>query len=192
MIKERIFSPMTILWLTLMWILLWGGFTWGNLVNGLLVAVLVGVVFPLPRASDLSRFRPLAVLVLVGHFIVDVTRSGFRVAWAAIRPGNSPRSAVIRVQLRSHSDFILATTAALTTLIPGSVAINSQRLRGIVYLHVFDVPKENPQRYLRDFRRTVLAQEERLLRAFASEAELADAGYRPGWRVGSGDLEVAQ
>ena len=40
----------------------------------------------------------------------------------------------------------------------------------------------------RGFRRTVLAQEERVMRAFSSDAELMDAGYVPGWRVGKGEL----
>lgn len=190
-LRERLPTPLNVVWLTLVWVLLWGSFSWGNLLNGFLVAMLVLFVFPLPRVADMAALRPLAVVVLVGRFVWDVTVSGFRVAWAAFRP-RSPRSAVIRVQLRSHSDFILATTAAMTTLIPGSVAINTSRLHGVIYLHVFDVPVRKPQKYLDAFRDTVLRQEERLLRAFASRAELADAGYLPGWRVGTGDVPERQ
>ncbi|HZK05091.1 MAG TPA: Na+/H+ antiporter subunit E [Actinomycetaceae bacterium] len=185
--RDRIPSFTSVIWLTLVWVLLWGDITWGNLLNGVIIAYAVGIIFPLPRIGGGTRWRPIAIVILGARFAWDVLVSGFRVAWVALRPG-TPKSAVIRVQLRSHSDFVLATTAAMTTLIPGSVAINAHRLTGVIYLHVFDVPAKNPRKYLEDFRETVLRQEERLLRAFATEAELADAGYRPGWRVGTGDL----
>lgn len=186
-LRNRLPSPLNVVWLTLVWVLLWGDVTLGNVVNGLVLAYLVGILFPLPRVNDVAAFRPLAVAWLVLRFIADVTISGFRVAAVALRPG-TPKSAVIRVQLRSHSDFFLATTAALTTLIPGSVAINARRMDGIIYLHVFDVPARGTKKYLNEFATTVMAQEERLLRAFGSAAELVDAGYVPGWRMGSGDL----
>nr|NLD40476.1 Na+/H+ antiporter subunit E [Actinomycetales bacterium] len=186
-LRERVPSIVSVGWMTAVWVFLWGEVTLGNVVNGLLLAFLVGFVFPLPAVGGISTFRPLAFVVLAGRFGWDILSSGFRVAMAALRPGIT-RSGVIRVQLRSHSDFVLATTASMTTLIPGSVAINTHRITGVIYLHVFDVPEKGHQKYLDNFRVIVLRQEERLLRAFASEAELADAGYKPGWRVGSGDV----
>ncbi|MDO5495963.1 MAG: Na+/H+ antiporter subunit E [bacterium] len=185
--RDRLPSLTSVFWLTVVWVFLWGDISLGNVVNGLILAFVVGVIFPLPKVGGLNRFRPLAFLVLAGRFVSDVVISGFKVALVALRPG-TPRSAVIKVQLRSHSDFILATTAAMTTLIPGSVAINTHRLTGVIYLHVFDVPAKGGNAHLNRFRDTVLRQEERLLRAFATQAELADAGYKPGWRVGTGDV----
>lgn len=186
-LRERIPSPSSVGWMTVVWVFLWGEITLGNVVNGLLIAYLVGMVFPLPKVGGLNTFRPLAFAVLAGKFMWDILVSGFRVAYAAIRPGVT-KSGVIRVQLRSHSDFVLATTAGMTTLIPGSVAINTHRITGVVYLHVFDVPAKGSAQYLDDFRQNVLHQEERLLRAFASDEELADAGFLPGWRIGTGDV----
>lgn len=185
--RERLPSLVMFVWLTMVWVFLWGEISLGNIVNGILIAFVVSVIFPLPNVGGLNRFRPLGFIVLAARFAFDVVSSGFRVAMVALRPG-TPRSAVIRVQLRSHSDFILATTAAMTTLIPGSVAINTHRLTGVIYLHVFDIPAKGGDKYLDNFRTTVLRQEERLLRAFATQAELADAGYKPGWREGTGNV----
>lgn len=180
-IAERLPTPWHVAWLTGVWVLLWGDLSWGNLVNGALLAVAVHLVMPLPVVAITRHIRPLAVVVLVTRFAWDVVVGATHVAIAAFRP-RSPRSAVLRVQLRSHSDLILATTSGLTTLIPGSVVIEAHRLTGVIYLHLFDVPTTKPMRYINQFRTTVVAQEERLLRAFATDDELRDAGYQPGWR----------
>lgn len=182
-------SLSAILWMTLVWTFLWGDVSWGNIVNGALLSILIAVAFPMPRVPTALTFRPLAVVWLAVRFVWDMMSSAFRVAAVAFRPG-TPTSAVVRVQLRSHSDLILATTAGMTTLIPGSVAINVHRLTGVIYLHVFDVPEDNAEAYLAEFHETVMRQEERLLRAFGPKAMLADAGYVPGWRPGSGDLRA--
>ena len=181
--RERLPGVSDVAWLTAVWVMLWGDVSWANVVNGMLLACFVHLVLPLPRVQVFCRVRPLALVVLVGRFAWDVVVGATNVAIAAFRR-RTPRSAVIRVQLRSHSDLVLATTSGLTTLIPGSVVIEAQRLTGVLYIHVFDISTQKPLRSLREFRDTVLAQEERLLRAFATDDELADAGYAPGWRVG--------
>jgi len=188
-IRRRVPSLLTVVWLTAVWVLLWGDISLANVVNGVVLAVAVTMVTPLPRVSGLGAFRPLAVAVLVGRFAVDVVRGALEVSLVALRR-RPPRSAVIKVQLRSHADIVLATTAGLSTLIPGSVVVEVHRLSGVLYLHVLDIPRTDPDAGLDAVRRAVIAQEERLMRAFSTDAELADAGYRPGWRVGTGELDA--
>lgn len=189
-VRGRAPSPGLVAWLTVVWVLLWGDITVANIVNGVILGATVAVLLPLPRVKGLGAFRPLAVAVLVGRFALDAVRGALEVAAVAFR-AVPPRSAVVRVALRSHSDVILATTAGLTSLIPGSVVVEAHRLTGVLYLHVFDVVGEDLEEAVERVRRTVLAQEERLMRALSSDAELADAGYRPGWRVGSGELDAS-
>lgn len=189
-IRRRLPSAGLVAWLTVVWVLLWGDVTLANVVNGIILGTLVAVLLPLPRVTGLGAFRPLAAAVLVGRFAVDAVRGALEVAAVAFRAA-PPRSAVVRVPLRSHSDVILASTAGLTSLIPGSVVVEAHRLTGVLYLHVFDVAGEDLEGAVERVRRTVLAQEERLMRALSSDAELADAGYRPGWRVGSGEIDAA-
>ncbi|MDO5700100.1 MAG: Na+/H+ antiporter subunit E [Bowdeniella nasicola] len=168
-------------WLTLVWVLLWGTVTWGNIVNGLVIALLVTTLLPLPRLSSTHRVRPLAVAHLVARFIADVVRASFQIA-GMVLAGRQPTSAVVRVQLRGHNDTYLATTAGFTSLVPGSVGVEALKFSGVLYVHVLDVDRSRPEASLREHELTVLAQEERILRAFASDAELLDAGYDVGWR----------
>lgn len=184
-LKRRLPSFTLLAWLTGVAVLLWGEFSWANLATGLVLALLITIASPIPRVPRRGRLRPLAVVVLVVRFLVDVVTSAIHVAMVAVRR-EPPDSAVIEVRLRSHSDLILATTAGLTTLIPGSVVIEANRFTGVLYLHVLDVSPVYPDADIDKARGKVLRQEERVLRAIASDAELADAGYAPGWCSGKG------
>ena len=46
---------------------------------------------------------------------------------------------MIGVQLRNESDFYLALTAELSTLVPGSVVVEALKNSGTLYIHVLDV-----------------------------------------------------
>lgn len=181
-IARRMPSVFTIGWLTLVWILLWGDFSWGNLVNGILLALFVNVVTPLPRVVTKGAFRPLAVIRLMVCFLWDMLMGALTVAVVALRAA-PPEAAVIKVQLRSPSDTVLATTSGMVTLVPGSVVVEAHRLTGVIYLHVFDVRGADPSERLEKVRRTVLTQEERIMRAFSPKEDLQAAGYTPGWRM---------
>lgn len=180
--KNRLPSLWMTAWLTLVWILLWGEFTLGNLVNGVLLALFVNLVMPLPRVVSNATFRPLAALRVGLLFLWDALMGALTVAAVVLRKA-PPESAVMKVQLRSHSDTVMATTAGMVTLVPGSVVVEAHRLTGVVYLHVFDVRGKDPAARLETMRRTVLRQEERIMRAFSPKADLIDAGYTPGWRM---------
>ncbi|MEE6271849.1 Na+/H+ antiporter subunit E [Georgenia wangjunii] len=184
-----------LVWLTLVWVLLWGDFTLANLVNGLIVGLVVTTVLPLPAIPFNGRFRPWGVVLLITRFLRDVVVASGEVAWLAVR-GRKPRGAVIRVRLRSHSDFYLTMTAGFTSLVPGSIVVEAHRLTGTLYIHIINVETKDG---LEKAHRAVLAQEERILRAFASREELLDAGLMPGSspRAGkcstlAGDIAQAQ
>ncbi|XCB37438.1 Na+/H+ antiporter subunit E [Arcanobacterium hippocoleae] len=99
--------------------------------------------------------------------------------------GKEPRGAIIRVQLRSHSDVYLAMVSGMTGLVPGSVVVDAHRATGMLYVHVFDMGLAGGPDGVH---RSVLEQEERVLRAFASHDELVDAGYVPGSHPSLGRL----
>jgi multicomponent Na+:H+ antiporter subunit E len=120
-----------------------------------------------------GRFRPLGVLWLVVRFAADLVRASFEVSLIALRPRYVPHGAVIGVQLRSHSDLYLTLTAELASLVPGSLVVEAHRLTGMLYLHVLDVRQSGG---IEAARQAVLDQEERVMRAFASDEELAAAG----------------
>jgi multicomponent Na+:H+ antiporter subunit E len=176
----------TLVWLTVVWVLLWGEVSVGNVLAGLVVALVVSLATPLPPIAAGSRLRPVACARLVARFAVDVVVASFQVGVQAFRP-RPPLSAVIGVRLRSASDLYLTLTAELCSLVPGSIVVEAHRLTGTLYLHVLDVGGPDG---IEAARRRVLEQEERVLRAFASDAQLAAAGLGPPGPVPSTAPEV--
>lgn len=163
----------TIAWLAVVWVLLWGDLSVANVLVGLLLGVVVTTGLRMTPIAFHGRVRPLGVVRLFGRFAVDVVRASFEVAVVALRPRYTPRGAVIGVQLRSHSDLYLTMTAELCSLVPGSLVVEAHRLTGMLYLHVLDVRQAGG---IEAARQAVLDQEERVLRAFASDDELRQAG----------------
>ncbi|MFC4554615.1 Na+/H+ antiporter subunit E [Georgenia faecalis] len=173
-----------LLWLTVVWVLLWGDLSLANVVNGLLIAVFLTTLLPLPPTPFDGSFRPWGVVRLLVRFLRDVVVASYEVALLAVR-GGEPHGGVIRVKLRSHSDVYLTMTAGMTSLVPGSIVIEAHRLTGTLYIHVVDLALQGG---IERAHQAVLDQEERILRAFASDAELADAGLAPGASPRAGQL----
>ncbi|NLF06212.1 MAG: Na+/H+ antiporter subunit E [Actinomycetales bacterium] len=159
--------------LAAVWILLWGDVSWANLLGGLAVGILVTILLPLPPIDFHGRIRPGALLYMLGHFVWDLAVASVHVAALALNFRRKPRGAVVGVQLRNHSDLYLTITAELSTLTPGSLVVEAHRLTGMLYLHVLDIDSYGGAQKVRE---DTLALEERVLRAFASDAELLEAG----------------
>ncbi|GIG25080.1 Na+/H+ antiporter subunit E [Cellulomonas denverensis] len=166
----------TILWLTVVWVLLWGSLSWGNVIAGLIIAAGVTGLLRMTPIDFHGRVHPWGLIVLVSRFIWDLFRASIEVSWVALRPRHTPHGAVIGVQLRSHSDLYLTITAELCSLVPGSLVVEAHRLTGKLFLHVLDVDQVGG---IEAARQVVLDQEERVLRALASESELREAGLDP-------------
>ena len=163
----------TVAWLTVVWVLLWGDLSLGNVLAGILLGLAVTTGLRMAPIDFHGRFRPLGFLRLSGRFVVDLVKASFEVSLLALRPRYTPRGAVIGVQLRSHSDLYLTMTAELCSLVPGSLVVEAHRLTGMLYLHVLDVRQSGG---IEAARQAVLDQEERVMRAFASDEELDAAG----------------
>ncbi len=155
--------------LTAVWVLLWDQVTLFTILTGVLVALAVGLVFPLPPIELHGRIRPVGLARLVGRLLLDVIRSSFSVVALAFRFGQTPHSAIIRVQLRSRSDLYLTQTAELVSLVPGTIVLEAHRAISTLYLHVLDTVSEAD---LVRAERDVLAAEDRVVRAFGSDAEI--------------------
>jgi multicomponent Na+:H+ antiporter subunit E len=167
-----------LIWLVLVWNLLWGTWSWANLISGIVVALVVTLVLPLPPVVGGARLRP-AVVVFLGHFVVDLVHSAAQVASQTIRPSGIRNSAIISVQMRTDSDLLLTVVAESLTLVPGSVVIDLDRERRTLSLHILNVRDEAD---VERARAAVLAEEERVVRAFGSAEEIAalSGGTTPG------------
>jgi multicomponent Na+:H+ antiporter subunit E len=159
-----------LVWLVLVWVLLWGTWSWANLISGAIVAVAVTLLLPLPPVVGGIRVRPGALLVFLGHFLVDLVVSAAQVAWQTIRPGGIQHSAIISVQMRTDSDLLLTIVAESLTLVPGSVVIDMDRENRTLSLHILHVRDAAD---VERRRAAVLAEEQRVVRAFGSAGEIA-------------------
>lgn len=166
-----------LVWLVLVWNLLWGTWSWANLLGGIAVALGVTLLLPLPAVAGGARVRPLALLFFVGHFVADLVSSGALVAWQTIRPRGIDRSAILKVQLRTDSDLLLTILSESLTLVPGSMVIDLDREHRTISVHVLHVDDEAD---VGRQRASVLAQEERVVRAFGSADEIAALDLAPG------------
>jgi multicomponent Na+:H+ antiporter subunit E len=178
--RRRVLQPRAVATIALAWVLLWDRVTWGNVVNGVLVGLLVTYAFPLPSIEFQGRLRPHRVLLLIGHFLVDLVASSWQVLRLAFGR-RRPRNAVVEVQLRSRSDFYLTITAELIALVPGSVVIDARRSTSVLYLHLLDVEREGR---IEQQRAHVLDVERRVVRALGSRAEIAAIETGSPWPTG--------
>jgi multicomponent Na+:H+ antiporter subunit E len=118
--------------LVILWMLLWGSLSMLNLVTGILVALLVTRVFFLPPVELSGRLNVIWLVVFLGRFL------GFQVAYQALRPHTITRSSLIAVQLVTRSDFLLTLTSIALSLVPGSLVVEVDRERSILYLHALN------------------------------------------------------
>ena len=158
------------------WMLLWGVFSWANLLSGIVVAAVVLAVFPLPPVTFAGRPRPWGLLRLAGRFVTDLVAASVQLAALAFRFGHRPRSAIIRVPLRVPSDLVLTLTGEAVSLVPGSLIVDTDQAATALYIHVLGVPDAAA---VEEFRRSVYATEERILRAIGSDAEIEVLERRP-------------
>jgi multicomponent Na+:H+ antiporter subunit E len=167
------FSIAATLWLTAVWVLLWGELSVANVLGGLVVAILVEFTLRMPSVHFTGRIHPVSLIRLLILFARDLVIASAQVVALAFTPRRVPRSAVIAVQLRTVSDLYLTLTAEVTSLVPGSIVVEAHRTTGMMYVHVLDVGISGG---LEKAHQHVLDNEARVLRALASDAELAAAG----------------
>jgi len=146
-------------WLTVVWVLLWGSVTTANVVGGLAVATGILVLLPMPPVPVQGRLNPLALLHLVITVAYYLVLSSIQLAWLAVRPGPPPLTAVLRARLNLKSDLILALAVNVINLIPGSIVLEIDPDRRLIYVHVLDVGSDKAvQRFHRQ-----IAEVERLM-----------------------------
>ena len=155
-------------WLMLVWILLWGTVSAANILSGLAVALLITLLLPLPAVPVEGRLHPLSLLRLIVTVFYYLALSSVQVAWLAVKPGPPPLSAVLRAHVAVKSDLVLALAVNIFNLIPGSIVLEIDQARRMLYMHVIDVGSE---RAVNRFYRQVAQVERLLVSAFEREAD---------------------
>ncbi|MDQ1126056.1 multicomponent Na+:H+ antiporter subunit E [Microbacterium sp. SORGH_AS 505] len=157
------------LWLVALWMLLWGQFTVLAFLTGVVVAVFVTSVFRLPPVELSGRLNPWWLLVFTLQFVGAVVKGSLVVAWQVVRPGRQPGVSVVAVPLVTDDDLIMAHVGVTASLIPGSLVLETDRDRRILYLHVLGASTDAE---VEQQRRMVQRWEARLVRAVGSRAQL--------------------
>jgi multicomponent Na+:H+ antiporter subunit E len=155
-------------WLILVWILLWGTFSAANIVSGVAIALVITLLLPLPAVPVEGRLHPLSLLRLVATVAYYLVLSSVQVAWLAVKPGPPPLNAVLRAHLAVKSDLVLALAVNIFNLIPGSIVVEIDPGRRMIYLHVLDVGSD---RAVERFYRQVAKVERLLVATFEREAD---------------------
>jgi multicomponent Na+:H+ antiporter subunit E len=131
--------PGLLLWLTVVWVGLWGSVTPANVLGGVAVAVALLALLPLPDVEDPGRVRPLALLRFLGFFAVELVKASLLVVWQVLRPGVELQQAVVAVQAVATSDRLLTLVANSVSLTPGTLTLEVDRERSVLYVHALDV-----------------------------------------------------
>jgi multicomponent Na+:H+ antiporter subunit E len=155
-------------WLVLVWVLLWGKISAANILGGLAIAMVITVLLPLPAVPIEGRLHPLSLLRLVVVVAYQLVLSSVQVAWLAVKPGPPLLSAVLRARLAIKSDLVLALAVNIMSLIPGSIVLEVDQERRLVYVHVIDVGNEKA---VARFYRQVEQIERLLVAAFERDAD---------------------
>lgn len=156
-------------WLIALWMLLWGQFTVLAALTGLIVAVFVTRIFRLPPVELSGRVNLWYGLVFIVTFFGALVRGSLLVAWQTLDLWRYPGTAIVAVQLRTDDDLILAHVGVTASLIPGSLIVDIDRDRRILYLHVLGVSSDAD---VEKQRRAVQLWEARIVRAVGSRAQL--------------------
>jgi multicomponent Na+:H+ antiporter subunit E len=160
------------LWLTVVWVALWGEISLANVLGGLVIGIGVVLVFPLPPLRMRLRIRPLWLLWLIAHFLWDVVVASYQVAVKTLSFGHEVRNAVIEVDLRTQSDFVLTVVAEMVSLVPGSLVVEARAATHTLFLHVLDVGNRAG---VEAFREQVFALERRVVLALGADTTLVPA-----------------
>lgn len=159
-----------VIWLVLVWGALWQDFSPGNLVFGAILAYAVVNFFYLPPVQLTGRFNVLWLIPFLGRFFFKLITASAEVFWLALTKGPQLRSAVVAVELRSSSDFLVTATGHAISLIPGSLVLEVDRSTSTLYLHCLHV---NAPEDAEAIRRDVRATEGWLIRIMGTKADLA-------------------
>lgn len=163
---RRAVSRLTIaLWLLAIWLVLWRRVDALTVAGGVLVVAGAYAASRLPAVPLLRSARPLRIVAVVAEFLWDLVASSVVIGWHALYRPRQVRAAVIDVEMRSRSPFILVAVTTSISLRPGTILIDLDAERPTLRIHA--VPVRSPREA--DAKRDgVATTEERLMRAFVS------------------------
>jgi multicomponent Na+:H+ antiporter subunit E len=93
-------------------------------------------------------------------------QSSLQLALLAVKPGRPPLSAVLRAHLAIKSDLVLALAVNIVNLTPGTIVLEIDQVRRLIYVHVIDVGSD---RAVKRFYQQIEQIERMLIASFERE-----------------------
>ena len=155
-------------WLIVLWMLVWNQFTVLSFVTGLVVAIFVTRVFRLPTVELSGRINLWYAALFVVRFLWAILLGAIAVTIQVFDFRRQPGAAIIGVPLRYADDLVMTHVSITASLIPGSLVVETDRDRSILYLHIIGVRDLDD---VEQQRQGVLRWERRIVRALGSPAQ---------------------
>jgi len=130
-------SPLLSAGLFALWILLVQSLSAGQLVLGVALALFWPAVTAALRPAPVHVHKPLVIIRLFGHVVMDMLRANLAVG-SAILARRRVRSAFVRVPLDLQDPNGLAVLAMIVTFTPGTAWVQRSPDGGTLLLHVFE------------------------------------------------------
>jgi multicomponent K+:H+ antiporter subunit E len=131
-------------------------------VLGVVLAIVGGWAMTTVELPRMRVRRPITILSLAAHVVLDITRSNIAVARIILRSKPPPHAGFVRIPLDLQDRYALAVLACILTATPGTVWVDFDRATRILIIHVLDLVDEG------DWIRTIKQRYERpLLEIFA-------------------------
>jgi multicomponent Na+:H+ antiporter subunit E len=167
-------------WLTVVWMALWGEISSATALVGAIVGVALVLLFPPERPMRFVA-RPAAVARFLAVFAWRLVEASAIVAWEVVTPRNRINEGVVAVPVRGASDLVVTVLANVISLTPGTLTIEVDRSRRLLFVHVLHLHD------VEQVRRSVWRIESLVLQAFGTrQAIAAGASVAPG--AGRGGL----
>jgi multicomponent Na+:H+ antiporter subunit E len=158
-------------WLFAVWLLLWGRADALTVIGGAVVVAAVYALSRLPAVPTIRRVRPLWCVVAAAEFCWDLLLSSLVIARHALyRPGQV-MGAIVEVDARTRSELILLATTTSISLRPGTILVDLDWDRHVLYIHAMPV---RSQKQADSSRNGVLHTEHRLMRALVTSEDAAE------------------
>ena len=155
-------------WLILVWILLWGNVSVANIVSGLAIALVITVLLPLPLVPIEGRVHLLSLLRLIAQVAY---LPGAVLGAGGVAGGQAGTAAVQRGAAGPVGGQVGSGAGAGGQhhhLIPGSIVLEIDQSRRLLYMHVIDVGSD---RSVDRFYRQVAEIERLLVASFERDTD---------------------
>lgn len=128
--------------LVVVWVFLWDSVSVLTVLTGIVVALGVTRVFYLPPIELSGRINVLYGAWFLIWFCSHVLFASLQVAWLSFRPRPVDAGSVVAVDLATRSDLLITLVTMVNGLIPGSLVIEIDRARAVIFVHVLNCAED--------------------------------------------------